>query len=50
METMTGYCNAYGMERAMAEGRYRVTENRTGMRVGTSERVRRVVVSSGTGR
>ena len=32
METMTGYCNAYGMERAMAEGRYRVTENRTGMR------------------
>lgn len=50
METMTGYCNAYGMERAIAEGRYRVTENRTGMRVGTSERVRRVVVASGTGR
>lgn len=50
MERMSGYANAYGMERAIAEGRYRLTENRTGMRVGTSERVRRVVVPSGTGK
>lgn len=46
---MTTTANTYGMETAIAEGRYRLNENRTGMRVGTSEMPRRVRIPSGTG-
>ncbi len=47
---MATTANTYGMERAIAEGRYRLNENRTGMVVGTSEMPRRVRIPSGTGR
>lgn len=46
---MTSTANSYGMERAIAEGRYRLNENHTGMIVGTSEMPRRVRIPTGTG-